>query len=108
MRYRMMVFLAGCLAASAVAAQSVSAPASDIWSVPAAASSTASHAGQAPVSKPSTSPFKFKSDQRSLPADQPPPSVMDKASVMGTERPWQNGRPPADCASSPHNAACQH
>ena len=108
MRYRTMLFLAGCLATSAVAAQSVPASAGDIWSVPAAASSAASQAQQAPVRKPAASAFKFKDDRRTLPADQPPPSAMDKASVMGTERPWQNGRPPADCASSPHNAACQH
>lgn len=112
MRYRTMIFLAACLVASAAAAQSVPTPTSegsDSWAKPAAASSSVSYRAQAlPVSKEDASHFKFKSSERVRPGDRPPPSAMDKAAVMGKDRPWQNGRAPVDCASSPHSAECQH
>lgn len=112
MGYRTMIFLAACLVASVAAAQSVPTPTgegSDSWGKPAAASSSVSYRTQElPASKPSPSHFKFKDSERARPGDRPPPSAMDKAAVMGTPRPWQNGQPPVDCASSPHSAACQH
>lgn len=53
------------------------------------------------------SPFKFKDQKHhSGVADRPPPSANDKAAVMGTQRPWQNGRAPVDCRTSPHAAGC--
>lgn len=112
MRYRTLVSLVTCLMVSSLAAQSVPTPAShgsDSLAVPATASSAVSYRKQAvTVSKPSPSPFKFKRTERAYRVDQPPPSVMDKAAVMGKERPWQNGEPPVDCATSPHSAACRH
>lgn len=112
MRYGAIVFLSTWMIASTAIAQklpSSSTDNSDSWTRPATASSVVNYRDSvAPVDKSSPSPFKFKTDHRVYPVDQPPPSAMDKASVMGTERPWQNGQPPVDCAMTPHAAACQH
>ena len=53
------------------------------------------------------SPFHFKQTGRSGPAYKPPPQANDKATVMGQQRPWQNGRPPVNCAVEPRDPACQ-
>lgn len=113
MRYRILALFSTCLIASVVAAQSAPAPAgqsSDSWAKPATASSSVSYRdGTVLASKPnpSRSPFTFKNTERFYPVDQPPPSAMDKASVPGTDRPWQNGQPPVDCAGAPHSSECR-
>jgi hypothetical protein len=95
--------------ASTAAAQT-SPPAankSDSWAKPAPASSAVTYRSQAaPADKSATSPFKFKSKDSDRPADHLPPSPNDKASVMGKDRPWQNGQAPINCAESPHSAGC--
>lgn len=109
MRHRMVVFLSVCVMATAAAAQNVppASDKSDSWAKPAPASSAVTYRSDA-LSKPdsSSSPLKFKSETGSRPIDQPPPGAMDKAAVMGTDRPWQNGKPPVDCAMKPHSAGC--
>lgn len=110
MRYAAIVFLAAWMITSAAVAQQVSATnTSDSWARPATAASAITYRDQ-PISaaRPSSSLFIFRQHHGNRPADQPPPSAMDKASVMGAKRPWQNGRPPVDCAMTPHAAACQH
>ncbi|MDQ6646419.1 MAG: hypothetical protein M3Y93_04180 [Pseudomonadota bacterium] len=95
--------------ASAAAAQ-VAPPASDkgdSWAKPAPASSSVTYRNQVlPKANSSSSPFKFKNQSGHRPVDQLSPGAMDKASVMGTDRPWQNGKPPVDCAMTPHSAGC--
>lgn len=112
MRYRIFVFFSICFMASALSAQvipSSTVKGADSWSEPAPASSiVVNRDHESSASKPSSSPFKFKRDERPLPGDKPPPSAMDKASVLGLQRPWQNGQAPVDCASSPHSSVCQH
>lgn len=54
------------------------------------------------------SPFTFKHDSRSGGRHEPPPpQPMDRAVVMGRQRPRLNGQPPMDCALTPMDAACR-
>jgi hypothetical protein len=101
------------LFAAAVAAQTVppaSSGASDSWTAhPAAAASASDFRDHASREAPPTREhFKFKRREPSGPMSQPPPSANDKAAVMGTDRPWQSGRPPVDCAQSPMDPTCHH
>lgn len=109
MRHRMMVFLSVCVMATAAAAQTTppAASKSDSWAKPAPASSANTYRSDAlPADKTAASPFKFKSEHGERRADQLPPSPNDKASVMGKDRPWQNGQAPVNCAESPHSSGC--
>jgi hypothetical protein len=111
MRFRYVLMASTWLLAAAAMAQTspVLSSQSDSWAThPAAASSTAFRGRATVDATPSHSPFKFKDRQRTGPADQPPPSATDKAAVMGTDRAWQNGRPPVDCAQTPMDATCRH
>jgi hypothetical protein len=85
-----------------------SSASSDSWAKPASAATLPRSRVALPGRATTASPFKFKQRSEQGPADQPPPSANDKAAVMGTERPWQNGRPPVDCAQTPRDPACQH
>ena len=113
MRIRHMMLIA--TSALAVAAMAQAAPQaapstspSDSWAKPASAAPPPRSHVALPGSAAAGSPFKFKRRSERGPADQPAPSANDKAAVMGTERPWQNGRPPVDCAQTPRDPACQH
>ncbi|MEO8808809.1 MAG: hypothetical protein ABI386_01000 [Rhodanobacter sp.] len=100
------LLLAGAVAAQTTASKQ-SAP-DDRWETPAAASSS-SHQGVRGLpgtAASSDGPFQFKQSNRRGPADEPPPQANDKATVMGKQRPWQDGRPPVDCATNPRDAAC--
>lgn len=112
MRYRNIVFLPALLLAWSVAAQTrapATADANDgLHAAPAAASSVEYRDSVVVPKAPVAGHFKFKPQRRDNPLDKPPPSAMDKAAVMGTQRPWQNGQPPVDCAMSPRDAACRH
>lgn len=109
MRYRFCASVSMLLLASAAMAQvvpSASAGASDSWtSHPATSSSSyATHpSNDAPRSKDH---FKFKSRTDRGPMSQPPPSANDKATVMGTDRAWQDGHPPVNCAQTPQDPKC--
>ncbi|MEO7051646.1 MAG: hypothetical protein ABI128_08270 [Rhodanobacter sp.] len=52
------------------------------------------------------SAFHFKQPDQRGPAHKPPPQANDKATVMGQQRPWQNGRP-VDCAVEPRDPTCR-
>jgi hypothetical protein len=52
-------------------------------------------------------PFHFRQPVKRGPAYNPPPQANDKATVMGQQRPWQNGRPPVDCALEPRDPTCR-
>jgi hypothetical protein len=110
MRYRLSVSASLLLMVSAAIAQtappSSSSTASDSWSThPAASSSSyASHSSMDTSQTPGH--FKFKDRNDRGPMSQPPPTANDKASVMGTDRAWQNGRPPLDCAQTPQDSKC--
>jgi hypothetical protein len=109
MRYAAIVFLSAWMIASAAVAQKLpTTDKSDSWAKPSAAASAMTYRDQAvSAAKPSSSHFRFQPHSGNRPVDQPPPSAMDKASVMGLPRPWQNGRPPVDCAMTPHATECQ-
>lgn len=77
-------------------------------SAPATAASTGYRADRMLPGSDSHGPFHFKQPARRGPAYAPPPQANDKAAVMGKQRPWQNGRPPVDCAMEPRDhPACQ-
>ncbi|CAM5245474.1 hypothetical protein [Rhodanobacter lindaniclasticus] len=99
-----------CLVSVAALAQSAPPAASDQWQQPATSASVAAHAatplpGGDAAAKPS--PFKFKGERKAWTDEPPPPQANDKAAVMGKQRPWQNGRPPLDCAARPRDPACR-
>jgi hypothetical protein len=111
MRFRCVLMASTWLLATAAMAQTSPAASgqSDSWAThPATASSTTFRGHAAVDAAPTHSPFKFRERQRTGPADQPPPSATDKAAVMGTDRAWQNGRPPVNCAQTPMDATCRH
>ena len=104
------LFLPLCLLGAAALAQSAAPPASDQWRPPAAAASAATHATTAlpgGASAATPSPFKFKGERKAWMNEPPPPQANDKAAVMGKPRPWQNGRPPLDCAAQPRDPGCR-
>ncbi|HKR77779.1 MAG TPA: hypothetical protein VJR95_14065 [Rhodanobacter sp.] len=106
MRTLSLVSLPLCLLAFAATAQT----ASDQWTAPAPAASVApaqdyrSHGSDA-TAKPS--PFKFKSERKTWMKEPPPPHANDQNAVMGTSRPWQDGKPPVSCAQTPQDPACR-
>jgi hypothetical protein len=111
MHFRRVLLASTWLLATAAMAQTspASSSQSDSWAMhPATASSTGFRSHAAVAARPARSPFKFKDRQPAGPAEQPPPGANDKAAVMGTDRAWQNGRPPVDCAQSPMDATCRH
>ncbi|MFC5435785.1 hypothetical protein ACFPME_04405 [Rhodanobacter umsongensis] len=111
MRFRLALMASTWLIAAAATAQVAPATSSqnDSWAARPAVASSAGFRGHSAVeATPARSHFKFKDRQRPGPADQPPPSATDKAAVMGTDRAWQNGRPPVDCAQAPMDATCRH
>lgn len=102
---------AGSVAAQSRAPSPTTSPtvSSDRWEpASAATSSTSYRAGQLlpGTAGASESPFHFKESSKRGPAYKPPPQANDKATVMGKQRPWQNGRPPVDCAIDPRDPAC--
>jgi hypothetical protein len=111
MRFRLVLMASTWLIATAAMAQTAptTSSQSDSWAArPAVASSAGFRSDSAVAATPARSHFKFKDRQRTGPVDQPPPSATDKAAVMGTDRAWQNGRPPVDCAQTPMDATCRH
>lgn len=111
MRSRYVLMASAWLLATAAMAQTTPASSgqSDSWSArPATASSVTFGDHAAAQAKSSHSPFKFKDRRPTGPADQPPPGANDKAAVMGTDRAWQNGRPPVNCAQTPMDPTCRH
>ncbi len=111
MIFRVLLLLSATLSAAVAVAQTTPvehARPSDRWdSTPAAAASTGYRADRKLPGSDSHSPFQFKQPARRGPAYAPPPQANDKAAVMGKQRPWQNGRPPVDCAMEPRDPACQ-
>lgn len=111
MRFRLVLIASTWLTAAAAMAQTPppTSSQSDSWAVHPATASSTSFRGHSPLeATPARSHFKFKDRPRTGPMDQPPPSATDKAAVMGTDRAWQNGRPPVDCAQAPMDATCRH
>jgi len=114
MRYRFLVFATAWLFATLAMAQTSTLASSgqsdSLASRPAAASSTSYRSHAPTVTAADRVHFKFKDRQQDQqgPLSQPPPSAMDKAAVMGTDRPWQDGRPPVDCMQTPMDPTCRH
>lgn len=107
MRYRSLLMASTWLLATAAMAQTSPPTQSDSWTMPPAPASSASYRGHSPTEPaPTASHFKFKDRNQGGPLNQPPPGANDKAAVMGTDRAWQNGRPPVDCAQTPMDKAC--
>lgn len=110
MRYRRLVFIPAMLMASATLAQtSPLAPSrpTDRWTMTPAATGSVDYRSDRPlVANASQSPFKFRDPDEGSLLNKPPPRAMDRAAVMGTGRPWFDGRPPLDCAQTPLNAKC--
>ena len=104
MRTRSLVVLPLCLLAFAAMAQT----APDQWArVAPSASVAATHDYAVHADKAKPSPFKFKERRKTWEPEPPPPRANDKAAVMGTERAWQNGKPPVSCAQTPQDPACR-
>ena len=112
MRFRALLIPCAMLLAGAVAAQSAAPTQTrqdDRWeAAPAATSSSHFRADRVlPGRVDDEGVFHFKqTNNKHGPAYQPPPRANDKAAVMGKPRPWQNGRPPVDCAIQPRDPAC--
>lgn len=80
----------------------------DQWkAVPATASSSSYPAHAQLPGDDGHSPFHFKQSAKTGPAYAPPPQPNDKATVMGKQRPWENGRPPVDCRLDPRDPVCR-
>ncbi len=102
------MLLAGVAVAPSTVASQVQQD--DRWeAAPATASSSNYRADRLlPRSSASShSSFHFKQPAKRGPAYELPPQANDKAAVMGKPRPWQNGRPPLDCAITPRDPACR-
>ena len=114
MRYRRSVFFMTLLMAATTMAQTpapVLSSRSESWvSQPAAASSASYHDRAPTMTAAAGEHFKFRDHRqdRDGPLSQPPPSAMDKTAVMGSDRPWLDGRPPVDCARTPMDPTCRH
>ncbi len=110
MKFRGLLIPCAMVLAGAVAAQSTapqSASRDDRWdAAPPAASSTSYRSAPALPGGDAHGVFRFKRAGHQGPAYAPPPQANDKAAVMGKSRPWQNGRPPVDCAMQPRAAEC--
>jgi hypothetical protein len=106
MQYRSLLMASTWLLAATAMAQTSPAAQSDSWSKPASASSSSYRDHSSTEASSTTSHFKFKDRNQRGPLEQPPPGANDKASVMGTDRAWQNGRPPVDCAQTPQDRTC--
>ncbi|WP_449427644.1 hypothetical protein [Rhodanobacter umsongensis] len=114
MRYRPGLFLATSLmVATAVAQTSAPVPSSqsDSWASQPVAAGSAGYRDRTPtVAAAGGDHFKFKDRRQDQdgPLSQPPPSAMDRAAVMGGDRPWLDGRPPVDCVRTPMDPTCRH
>ncbi|MEO6799321.1 MAG: hypothetical protein ABI178_05245 [Rhodanobacter sp.] len=112
MVFRGLLIICASMLVGSVAAQSAApgqASRNDHWdTTPPAARSTGYRADRLLPGSAGTSesPFHFKESAPNGPAYKPPPQANDKAAVMGEQRPWQNGRPPANCAVGPRDPAC--
>lgn len=114
MRYRSILFFPLWLCAGVALAQSSpvgSAAAGDQhgnWALQPAPSGSVAYQLAPPVttSAPKESPFRFHDPRSGSLVDHPAPSAMDREAVLGTDRPWADGRPPVDCAMTPHAPTC--
>ena len=113
MCFRVSLIFCGMLLAGSAVAQAVTpsqAGHNDRWeAAPTAAGSSSYPADRLLPGSAGTanSPFHFKQVAARGPAYKPPPQASDKAAVMGQQRPWQNGRPPVNCALEPRDPACR-
>ena len=113
MYFRALLSLCAMLLAGTAAAQTGTPSQtgqSDRWdAVPVAASSSSYAADRLlpGTAGPANSTFHFKQRAQRGPASNPPPQANDEAAVMGQQRPWQNGRPPVNCALEPRDPACR-
>ncbi|MEO7066256.1 MAG: hypothetical protein ABI114_05080 [Rhodanobacter sp.] len=83
-------------------------PSTDQWQATPAVTSSSDYSAQAALSgDDKQSPFQFKQPVKKGPAYALPPQANDKATVMGKQRPWQNGRPPVDCRYEPRDPVCR-
>lgn len=112
MNFRGPLMVCAMLLAGTVAAQTAASSQTtqnDRWDTTPVAASSSNYRAEPPLPASAGSsrhPFHFKQPARQGPAYAPPPQANDKAAVMGTQRPWQNGRPPVDCAVTPRDPAC--
>lgn len=112
MRFRASLILCAMLLAGTAAAQTGTPSQTgqnDRWEAAPAASSSSYPADRLLPGTAGTvnSPFHFKQTAQRGPAYKPPPQASDNAAVMGQQRPWQNGRPPVNCALEPRDPACR-
>lgn len=108
MRYRFLSVAPACLFAMVAAAQHTTVrklSPGDSWSAPSPATSSHYSSSVSVELKPSVTPFRFKSGSPGV-GNQPPPSANDQAAAMGKERPWEDGKPPVFCASTPIDPSC--
>jgi hypothetical protein len=109
MRYHQIMLACAWLASSAALAQTPTPTGSaDDWVLqPAAASSSDYRSGLPGVpGAKAESPFRFSDGSGRGLLDKPPPQPTDRDFVLGTGRAWLGGRPPLDCAVTPHDPRC--
>ena len=86
------------------------ATSNDQWHAVPATASSSSYPDSTHAALPGDdkhSPFHFRQSVKTDPAYALPPQVNDKATVMGKQRPWENGRPPVDCRVDPRDPVCR-
>lgn len=107
MRYPYILLAGAWLTASAAIAQTQVVP-SDDWTLHTATTPSLDHQNALPgvpgVAR--TSPFRFSDGDGGGLLSRPPPRPTDRDAVLGTGRAWLGGRPPLDCAVTPHDARC--
>lgn len=106
---RILLVIPLLMLATAVLGQTTSSMKSDSWPAAAASSTTAPEVRTlaSPKAVEGKSHFTFKQGSSSSWMGKPAPTANDKEVVMGQQRPWQDGRPPVDCAITPHDASCR-
>jgi hypothetical protein len=113
MRYRGILLFPWWLFAGVVLGQSaVSSPDTGDqrgnWALQPAPSAAVDYRLGPPVTNavPPETPFQFRDSYPDNLVDHPAPSAMDREAVLGMDRPWADGRPPVDCALTPHDPKC--
>lgn len=109
MRYHQIMLACAWLASSAALAQTPTPTGStDDWALQPAAASSSDYRSGLPVVPGATakSPFRFSDGSGGGLLDRPPPQPTDRDAVLGTGRAWLGGRPPLDCAVTPHDPRC--
>ncbi|TAL83817.1 MAG: hypothetical protein EPN74_13380 [Rhodanobacter sp.] len=110
MRYRLVVLLPAFWLAAVATAQTVPAPpAADHLRLTLPPGMTQHPTDKITAESGATRAihFRFDAGKRNRLLQRPPPRPMDRAVVMGGQRPWLGGKPPVNCAFTPMDPLCR-